>query len=552
MYKYENKIWISCHQIYLIAASVIWIMYCFFREIHYLLHGSIYETTQLVYVLFPFIKNAVYYFAALMISSISYFEIYSKYSTTEVLDSIAYKKADRNQLVVVIAWHFLFTSVILMVGMAGAHFVLHASKDLLLHMAGNLLFHYTLIGLLAILTGRNLAYLSNGYLRIPLMLIIIFLISPIRANAFYGQKLDFSLLEIFPDNIDWVPNGYLGYPVQMQRLAVILFWIVCNLIILSVIYKKNDILIGTGLILSFLLLRISMLPGTMLTGSSASGAMNQSQTYYQPLLEDHISEKREPDFAVTRYTMEFTVTNQLAAVVTMELSNAAKKQYPFTLYHEYQIEKITDQNGRNLKYQRKNDYLIIQGGNTTETVTIQYHGTGTPFYSEYAGTYLTCGLPFFPMAGFFPVYDRENMCFTGHELEQTAEFDIRINAYSDFYCNLEMKDKNHFAGKDRVLFLLSGMVQEYRVGDIRFLYPSTFQKNLVEEQLSLFIRRMQAEHPEYMRELSGMTFVRIGMMNEVQPVKYRKVIMSELFTCDYLMAEYPKIKFSAQESIIEE
>ena len=73
----------------------------------------------------------------------------------------------------------------------------------------------------------------------------------------------------------------------------------------------------------------------------------------------HLQREEEPAFQIAVYDMDLALGRELRAAVTMDLKGPALSAYPFTLYHGYQVTRVTDENGAALPFTREGDYLTV-------------------------------------------------------------------------------------------------------------------------------------------------------------------------------------------------
>ena len=542
--KYEMKNLLHCPSFYLVPISWIGVLACFFKKVSIVLSGNLYESVALQWVIEPLVYYAIFYFVVLLVCATVYFDTYGKYDMQEAFDSISFKYAEKQQILCLFTVHIVLTILMLAIAIGVNLFWIKGMRELSIQFFKNIVVNYGLAGILSIVVGKNLSNIPIAHVKLPFIAILAFLLSPMRAELTALLRTDFSFIEIFPENVNFSLNEYIGYPIQIQRVAIIIFWIFINVLFVSFYFKDGIMIKGSCIALCVIALVGAVLPRTLLTNIGYYGTYYRTNSYY--LRSDDqavLAVKQKANFTVKKYNMEFIIRNQLEAVVSMEIEqNERQNEYPFTLYHEYKIQKVYDQDGNTLKYKRKNDYILIYPTNNTSKISIEYCGTGSPYYSESNGTYLTSGFPFFPFPGYSIVFDEVNGCFANLELEKEADFDIRIKSSNKFYCNLLKESENHFVGASKEIILLSGMVSEYTYGTIRFLYPSTFRQEIVEEQIEIFMERMSQEYEELLPTLENKTFVRRPLIfNAERGVGYDDLVICDLFTSDFLVSYYTSL-----------
>lgn len=536
--KYELKMLAKSKVFYLVLAACLIIWGFYVKHIVYL-QGEVLEYDDPIFWVRTIIRYAVFYFVALLVCAVVYFDIYRKYDMKEALEAISYRKAEKKQMLCFVLVH-IFITLLFVIGMCGLYMSMGEYEPVLIgHMCLNILINYGLVGVLAILIGKNISNMTHAIVKLLVLAGVVLLVSQIKIELLAGTFIDLSFLEIFPENIDFIPNGYIGYVIQLQRVMVILFWICLQLVLLGFYYKKQIIQTGIWGLLMIASFVMVLLPRTNLTSMLLeNGSIYATNMYYW--MGEQQAQQKKVDFEVTSYRMDLNIKNQLYAKVTMELASDQKpEKYFFTLYHEYKITSIYDENGNQLKYAHSGDYLAIDAKEALQTVTIEYEGTGTPYYSEYVGTYLTPGFPFFPIAGYHIVFNRDNLVFENLELDEKTDFFIKIHSDKKYYCNLPEVEKNVFKGKSKELFLLNGMVEEYKIGETRFLFPTTYNKALVIEYIDTFMGEYEKKEETFRKSLKNKTFVWMPIINCAErEVFYDDLVMCCLFEPKYLSDYY--------------
>lgn len=491
-------------------------------------------------ILYPIVNYSIYYFIILLLTSVQYFHSSCKYHMQEALDGISYKKSEKGQIFCIFILHVIFTIFVM-----GYYLFLYlccfkAVPSLLIHIMLNIIVNIGICGVLAIVTGKNLSLLSSDFFRIIVLTAIICIISPIKNEINYWIGLDTSFIEIFPENSNFIVNGYVGYPIQLQRIAIILFWIFLNLIIIEFYLNKNIKKImysaAAGLV-AIVCLCTFLIPHTNLTGLGKKSSMLYSQIHYLGL---PASEKKESGFRIKGYDMELDISNQLKASVTIDIEkDKEEKEYIFTLYHDFLINGIYDQYGNNLVYKKNGDYLFIDAVNDIESITFEYKGKGRPFYAEFTGIYLPPGVPYYPVAGFHKVYDEKNRCFCKIELPEAVPFSVQVNSQQKVYSNLSGNDSGSFTGCVKEVVFLGGFVNEICYGGYRFLFPSTYSEEVVLKDIKKTVEKFQDFKGGLKESLSDKVFVWLPGINAADREAYfDDLVMCYMFKEEYLVNWY--------------
>lgn len=128
---------------------------------------------------------------------------------------------------------------------------------------------------------------------------------------------------------------------------------------------------------------------------SPTSVFRADDAYYA---QSHSLEEK-PAFQVASYQMDLTIHRGLGGRVTMELEGPELSQYPFTLYHGYLVTKVTDEAGDALSFTREGDYLTVTPHRRLSSVTVEYRGSSSMFYSGSQGVCLPGAFPTIPGRG---------------------------------------------------------------------------------------------------------------------------------------------------------
>ncbi len=454
---------------------------------HYTLAGAYTYHNYSVYFITCYL--AVYYFIALLMISFLFFKKTQSSKIDELVYAIHRIRMERSQFAVLLTIHGWFSIVIYVINLAA--FWAGGYKDYvpyMIHISVGTAVNYFLDGILAIMIGRCLTYLpgltfqlAGGLLASCMVSCSEWVYMKTTSDIFYYLFEPFAVL---PRGCGYVFDPYLGNPVQLHRIGLILFWLGALMIICACMGKKKAVLGTIITIASFCML---LLPYEDLMPSGSLHGANQWDNRYYVFKEKAMEQAKEKkaEFQVTEYDLDFSVLTCLKAKAVLSLAGEVQKEYCFTLYHPYKVSRILDQDGKKLKFTQKGDYITVKnpdGRNITE-LTFSYSGNGKQFYSQSQGIYLNYGVAFYPIAGFHPLYREEFIEFFPGEMqvsnympdvfpEGKPYFKVRVHTGKQVYSSLPEVERNYFEGSAEGFCLLSGFVSSRRVGDVTFIYPA--------------------------------------------------------------------------------
>jgi len=191
--------------------------------------------------------------------------------------------------------------------------------------------------------------------------------------------------------------------------------------------------------------------------------------------EDLDVEVIDANFNVLSFDLEITVRNQLDVVAKIILDEILP-EYRFTLYHRYQISKITNENGDHIDFIQEGDFFTgdfftINNQGNESIFVVHYVGYSPTFYSNSQGMMLLGFFPFIPIPGQQLIYDMYLQTFSRILLEEVAHFDVRINKNLPVFSNLTEISPNHFEGYSNSLTLMSGLLRSTVAEGIKIVYP---------------------------------------------------------------------------------
>lgn len=451
-------------------------------------------------LLFRSNEMSFFYFSVFIILAFEMSNILKRNNVSESLCVSSKREGVVSNIKMLILLNSVLAIFYLLINISGFLIRFEIKWEYIWNIVLNIVVNYWLCAITGILLGSIITYIKNSKISYIVITCMVLLLSPIMSifgeitynnEPFYQIKKWFSIL---PQGLNFVENHYIGFAVQIQRISLILLWIAMCLLGLCYILKES--IKRKSIIIGLILFSVCgcILPGHELTPSfQTSNWILYPQYYYSN--QTGTWEQECEYFYVKEYQIDFLILNQLYATVTMKIDKSDLEQYGFTLYHGYSVNSVCDQDGVELKFEQKNDYLtVFADSEEINQLTITYSGTGTPFYSELSGTYLKSGIAFFPVAGYHTQYD--NNKFTDVIAEKTY-FDVDVNSINNYYCTLDENENNHFSGQASSFTLIDGIVSVDNVNDVTFVYPTltAFNRNVSEVE-EAFISQMDLSMKE--------------------------------------------------------
>lgn len=472
----------------IIFIPVIILLVCFLGNLVYSCYSFSLNSDVLIY-LKNSIKLCLLSFVILCFTSYEFFYLYKRCYIDEALYS---HKNGKTRILTSTVTVLLFIPALEFFSAFVFNFVIFLSSGMndysyLYHIFSVLFLYVFLGGIIPILLGVFFAQKTKRIVSYALMALIIFLVSStsdfIPGGLSQVTKINFweakyFLAYILPNDLEWYINHDYGMYAEIYRWNLIIFWIsLLSFLFFKLCQIKKTALKAVLLSLTLLISTFNLV-GYFYGGSHIEkGAQLDSISMSDYLFYTENEQKnQDPDFEVTSYDMDLSIYRQLDAEVSMTLSDTGLEYYNFTLYHGYNVLKITDIEGNALKYNREGDYVTVIGNGNLQLINIKYSGY-SPNSPILYSNYQACSLPgffaYYPIPGFHKITG-DYTTYNPIEIKSGTEFNIRVDSARQFYSNLDevKNEKNCFVGVTSYPTLFSGFYKS-NSSDIYKIYAIT-------------------------------------------------------------------------------
>lgn len=453
----------------IIFIPVIILLVCFLGNLVYSCYSFSLNNDVLIY-LKNSIKLCLLSFVILCFTSYEFFYLYKRCYIDEELYS---HKNGKTRILTSTVTVLLFIPALEFFSAFVFNFVIFLSSGMndysyLYHIFSVLFLYVFLGGIIPILLGVFFAQKTKRIVSYALMALIIFLVSStsdfIPGGLSQVTKINFweakyFLAYILPNDLEWYINHDYGMYAEIYRWNLIIFWIsLLSFLFFKLCQIKKTALKAVLLSLTLLISTFNLV-GYFYGGSHIEkGAQLDSISMSDYLFYTENEQKnQDPDFEVTSYDMDLSIYRQLDAEVSMTLSDTGLEYYNFTLYHGYNVLKITDIEGNALKYNREGDYVTVIGNGNLQLINIKYSGYSPILYSNYQACSLPGFFAYYPIPGFYKITG-DYTTYNPIEIKSETEFNIRVDSARQFYSNLDevKNEKNCFVGVTSYPTLFSG------------------------------------------------------------------------------------------------
>lgn len=469
----------------IIFIPVIILLVCFLGNLVYSCYSFSLNNDVLIY-LKNSIKLCLLSFVILCFTSYEFFYLYKRCYIDEALYS---HKNGKTRILTSTVTVLLFIPALEFFSAFVFNFVIFLSSGMndysyLYHIFSVLFLYVFLGGIIPILLGVFFAQKTKRIVSYALMALIIFLVSStsdfIPGGLSQVTKINFweakyFLAYILPNDLEWYINHDYGMYAEIYRCNLIIFWIsLLSFLFFKLCQIKKTALKAVLLSLTLLISTFNLV-GYFYGGSHIEkGAQLDSISMSDYLFYTENEQKnQDPDFEVTSYDMDLSIYRQLDAEVSMTLSDTGLEYYNFTLYHGYNVLKITDIEGNALKYNREGDYVTVIGNGNLQLINIKYSGYSPILYSNYQACSLPGFFAYYPIPGFYKITG-DYTTYNPIEIKSETEFNIRVDSARQFYSNLDevKNEKNCFVGVTSYPTLFSGFYKS-NSSDIYKIYAIT-------------------------------------------------------------------------------
>lgn len=469
----------------IIFIPVIILLVCFLGNLVYSCYSFSLNNDVLIY-LKNSIKLCLLSFVILCFTSYEFFYLYKRCYIDEALYS---HKNGKTRILTSTVTVLLFIPALEFFSAFVFNFFIFLSSGMndysyLYHIFSVLFLYVFLGGIIPILLGVFFAQKTKRIVSYALMALIIFLVSStsdfIPGGLSQVTKINFweakyFLAYILPNDLEWYINHDYGMYAEIYRWNLIIFWIsLLSFLFFKLCQIKKTALKAVLLSLTLLISTFNLV-GYFYGGSHIEkGAQLDSISMSDYLFYTENEQKnQDPDFEVTSYDMDLSIYRQLDAEVSMTLSDTGLEYYNFTLYHGYNVLKITDIEGNALKYNREGDYVTVIGNVNLQLINIKYSGYSPILYSNYQACSLPGFFAYYPIPGFYKITG-DYTTYNPIEIKSETEFNIRVDSARQFYSNLDevKNEKNCFVGVTSYPTLFSGFYKS-NSSDIYKIYAIT-------------------------------------------------------------------------------
>lgn len=261
-------------------------------------------------------------------------------------------------------------------------------------------------------------------------------------------------ISFLPPNIKNTLDALYGLPHEVYRIAAMLLWVVLGMYVLFRKWFRGKTKVA------FFSMTVIVVAGLGYCVQNPGSVLVMDETINQ-ISREELSEEQEEkkaDFAISGYDMDIRIGKEFSNHCTVSISDPKRTdEYLFTLYRGYRIKKISDQTGNPVDFSQTGDFVTVYGGNgqALSELTFEYRGSSNLFYSNRNACFLPGFFPYYPRAGFQPVFSADGMPIVQKWKNEEVSFRVKADMPETFICNLP-REGGYYTGKAESLLLLGG------------------------------------------------------------------------------------------------
>lgn len=445
-----------------------------------------------------------FYIIFFMFFSFDFFSRIKPYKETFAVNGRGIMSVYASAVELIVSYILILTGAAILFNVINIAIFFHFNISMLFYALLVIVLNFLLPLLAASCIGMMLSAAAKKYIAYFIMIFFVLaetsIVDRYSAGLYNMTGYDLSKIlrffNLLSSSYGWSPVAHTGTIIELDKIAHYLFWIFLSAFVLVIANDKRKgkkwIKSGISLVVCALMLTVYFTPMSfprMNLGASGAAA---DYSYYAN--HPDCQNERQAQFKALKYDLKFSSFLNLKADAKIYIDKKDLKEYIFTLYHGYKVSNVTNQKGDALKYEQKHDYLTIyNNGSDTEYIQIEYSGASNKYYSSYVGTFLPGNFAFYPLPGFYKMYDADSQLgFLDVKLPYNTDFNVELNLPKTTYCSLNEMEKNKFSGKSDSLTILSGYLKDAEINGAKVIYPyfsNLYTSENMNENLEAYLKK---------------------------------------------------------------
>ena len=437
-------------------------------------------------------------FCAVLFMLLGY-ELVVKTKTAQMEECLAATKNGRfklllNQLLLIVLLIFVITLTAVIYNFVYPNIDMH-NTAYICHMLTAIFVYLFAVPLTTALIGVCLALVFKRLKAYLIMVAFLLLSSPLPgliaftiADATRYQiniTPFFDIFYLYPVNTEYAPIHAFGISLLPYKIEAILFWAFVAAAVILIKLSKNSKPVLKAASVACAVVSVVNLVGFFQPASKVDmsyrtdGTLFADSFFYSDFYEQNAEkiggvyylEEKPAEFQVVSYDLEMTVKKQLYMQAKLKVDKPDLPVYRFTLYHNYKIKAITNQDNLPLRFRQKDDYVDVYSEQPLSELHFTYSGYNTRFYSNPQGIFLPGYFSYYPIAGTYNVYSDGGGTYNITVLPNEADFKLKVNSGKPIFTNLDQTENGTYVGRTNGLTVVSGLYKSTVIDGIEIIYP---------------------------------------------------------------------------------
>jgi len=364
--------------------------------------------------------------------------------------------------------------------------ILDPNHEYVIHIIKNIFLNDFLIMELGIVVGIALAAMQKRMSAYTIMCFLSIAISPYASSMAYmidlsdlehtgAGKVAFKFLSYFylmPGFMPKVmPRAEFGESILPYRFFIIGFWLFLFLSFICFTRSRYKKYAAVSVVLCLAAFIAYTYPVSKMEQTFDIYLNGVPDRIYFSESRDFLVKEDPADYKICEYDLNLSIKANLSVTAGIKVSKSLER-YRMTLYRQYKVSKVVDQDGHKLEYTQNQDYIDVwnKSGCHVTDIIISYKGSSWDSYANYQGCYLPGYYPYYPRAGYINLYDKELGYIKPYFVDKDTYFRVKVNP-GKYISNLPKK-QGIYQGRCDGFTLVSGFykIKKLENGN-KLVYP---------------------------------------------------------------------------------
>lgn len=215
--------------------------------------------------------------------------------------------------------------------------------------------------------------------------------------------------------------------------------------------------------------------------------------YYYNNTPEKVNSLKNFDYDIKQYDIQLSIENQLKSEVKIYFKDEEKGEKVFSLYHQFSVSSIKDEERKVVRFKQDKDFLKIYLDRPTKSIVINYKGSSSPFMEAKAShAYLPFYFSWYPVKSVNPAMKSVYNSNTRLSVYDTSKikFNLKFNGNVQLMDSLGEKNNNTYQiTSDSGINIIYGELKDKTINNYRVVYPITWENNI--ETIAKYIDKLR-------------------------------------------------------------